>query len=1197
MPFNQYDYYLTRGDTKLIHGSNWKDTVYKYNASSFYNWEQDNLPLYDLEDRTEFNWEQHGYAGSTVDGIQLVVSSTGSEDTASPYQVFDSVSGALNALPRTLRFPVIIEVAKPGELGDIDIEDFEFSENGGLEIINRCFSKILAGSSAAQYAIAGSGTDVSSISHVSSLDLSNTIYDTSAMAVSTAVTSGNYASFNRAFVRMADVYRDTLDSQTGYGSAGTAPPGVDLRPTNITVGVKNSGSTIYTAIANDFLINTIYPQEPFDYITTAPVGHGFRHPTNYGTGTASDNLNMNDAAPAFEITGFLYANKATKIRIKNCNGKIYLRGFCVDGVSTDDEVAPTSFGTDEGLLVENSNVVIENCAVMRCNKAGAKFVNSQVVLNRGFTANRNYRLVSNTEVSSNAAYGVLAYDSDITLSGANDVSAGLGVDNPFTISHNHTGIQLNNSTLRTPWGGRGYDIEGNWIANYPAPAINFRQIYLDVLLNTNIGIDLNNSTLDMYHTLMVYQNAKGIQAKNSNLILDEIVCDHNSGIGLDADNSVIEYYRTIHGNLNAPNKPLSFLKNGQNIKLVNSTLKEPSFTNFKAQNVYNNFEIEGAGYTKINNSVVPAVALDNSVCRLLAIKSSNGTSSVDAYATEGTPVLGSAYRADSNSYLKFMGVSGAGATSGATYITGPSSNYENKLNTVAVFGNNNSVIEFNGPAVFNNAGVNVGVNNNSTISMVPHNENGVLQVTKYNLSDTDMHTQIVAQSYRACFAANNNSTILMKDCGDYNPYWLSSTDTYVTKDLVLSSTYNPNDIEGISPYVSGGYIQFFPNPILDHNLSSIPFSPNLDEMALSSIYPVLTKHNAPTSVWGDATYYNYSQGGYCVRADKGSSVKVKNVHFPCGFPNPSSTILDVSAGLSSTSCGKIFIWGIGQDSRLHASHIVVSGTYPEDVPYNGPSVVYVSAAECDGVYTVLSAAPSATPNTGRLSILDSFGPQPAYIGGEPVVGGGGGAGGVSSTDAVLTPQNKGPFRIYFSVDPMAKFLGYTRGAVSYGSYQASSNMDFGYRWETAGNYAPSAVEVGEPYQELAQGYNPSRDCSAPALPRYSGPALSSIYQELAFQNTLYQPLSTTFFYASGMLDDSYTNRVWLDDSAMNTFANAKNATKGTSGRTKLVSYYKATYNRFGAGYGGSGTLAAGGFRSDYGLGFKSSNIFDFEDNV
>jgi hypothetical protein len=1189
MPFLENDYYLTRGNTKLIHGSNWKDTVYKYDASSFYNWEQDNLPLYDLEDRTEFNWEQHGYAGSTVDGIQLVVSSTGA-DTTSPYQVFDSVSGALNALPRTLRFPVIIEVATSGELGDIDIEDFEFSENGGLEIINRCFSKILAGSSTSEFSIAGSGTNVSSISHVSSLDLSNTIYDSSAVAVSAAIPSGNYATFNRAFVRMADVYRSDLDVQTGYGSAGNVPPGVDLRPTNITVGVKNADSTIYTAIANDFLINTIYPQEAFDYITTAPVGHGFRHPTNYGTGTASDNLNMNAASPTSKITGFLYANKATKIRIKNCNGKIYLRGFCVDGVPTADEVAPTSFGTDEGILVENSNVVIENCAVMRCNKAGAKFVNSQVVLNRGFTANRNYRLASDNTVSSNAAYGILAYDSDITLSGANDVSAGLGIDNPFTISHNHTGIQLNNSTLRTPWGGRGYDIVGNLVYN----AINFRQIYLDVLLNTNTGIELNNSMLDMYHTLMVYQNAKGIEAKNSNLILDEIVCDHNSGIGLDADNSVIEYYRTIHGNVNAPNKPLSFLKNGQNIKLVNSTFKEPSFTNFKAQNVYNNFEIEGAGYTKINNNVVPAVVLDNSVCRLLAIKSSNGTSSVDAYATIGTPVLGSAYRADSNSYLKFMGVSGAGATSGATYITGPSSNYENKLNTVAVFGNNNSVVEFNGPAVFNNAGINVGVNNNSTINMLPHNENGVLQVTKYNLSDTDMHTQIVAQSYRSCFAANNNSTIVMKDCGDYIPYWNRSSDTYVTQDLILSSTYNPNDVEGISQYVSGGYIQFFPNPILDNALSTIPFSPSVDSLALSSIYPVLDSSNAPDLAGGvgDAAYYNYSQGGYCVRADKGSEVKVKNVHFPCGFLNPSSTILDVSAGLSSTSCGKIFIWGIGQDSRLHASHIVVSGHYPEDVAYNGPSGVYVSAAECDGLYTVLSAAPSATPSTGRLSILDSFGMQPAYVAGEL-------PGGVSAMNAVLTPQNKGPFRIYFSVDPMAKFLGYTRGAnATYeGLYQSSSNLDAGYVWDTANNPSPSAVEVGEPYQELAQGYNPSRDCSAPALPRYSGPALSSIYQELAFQNTLYQPLSTTFFYASGMLDDSYTNRVWLDDSAMNTFANAKNATKGTSGRPKLVSYYKATYNRFGAGYGGSGAVGAGGFRQDYGLGFKSSNIFDFEDNV
>ena len=71
---------------------------------------------------------------------------------------------------------------------------------------------------------------------------------------------------------------------------------------------------------------------------------------------------------------------------------------------------------------------------------------------------------------------------------------------------------------------------------------------------------------------------------------------------------------------------------------------------------------------------------------------------------------------------------------------------------------------------------------------------------------------------------------------------------------------------------------------------------------------------------------------------------------------------------------------------------------------------------------------------------------------------------------------------------------------------------------------------------------------------------------------------------------------------MNTFANAKNATKGTSGRPKLVSYYRATTGKYGEGYSASGSVTGGitgfaGWRVDYGVGFKSSNIFDFEDNV
>ena len=69
-----------------------------------------------------------------------------------------------------------------------------------------------------------------------------------------------------------------------------------------------------------------------------------------------------------------------------------------------------------------------------------------------------------------------------------------------------------------------------------------------------------------------------------------------------------------------------------------------------------------------------------------------------------------------------------------------------------------------------------------------------------------------------------------------------------------------------------------------------------------------------------------------------------------------------------------------------------------------------------------------------------------------------------------------------------------------------------------------------------------------------------------------------------MLGDSQ-NRIWLDESAMNTFANAKNGTLGTSGRKKIFSYYKTTTDYPGEGSGGDG---------DYPHGIRSANLFDLD---
>jgi hypothetical protein len=104
--------------------------------------------------------------------------------------------------------------------------------------------------------------------------------------------------------------------------------------------------------------------------------------------------------------------------------------------------------------------------------------------------------------------------------------------------------------------------------------------------------------------------------------------------------------------------------------------------------------------------------------------------------------------------------------------------------------------------------------------------------------------------------------------------------------------------------------------------------------------------------------------------------------------------------------------------------------------------------------------------------------------------------------------------------------------------------------------------------------------------------VSAIYQDLAFSGYYTEvvpdvvPLrdendASSFFYPDQMIPET-SNRVWLDESAMNTFANAKNGTLTTSRRKKIFSFYSAHTS-----YPGQAT-----WNTDYGTGFGSANIFD-----
>jgi hypothetical protein len=140
MSFSATDIYTASGSASLY--NNWTSEVTKYDTSSFYNWEQDNLPLYDLEERTLELWEKAGFPTSSITGMALAVSADATAaDLLANTNLFTDVSSCIAAIPEVVRFPILIEVANFGDLGKLELHNIKFAEEGSIEIINRGFAK------------------------------------------------------------------------------------------------------------------------------------------------------------------------------------------------------------------------------------------------------------------------------------------------------------------------------------------------------------------------------------------------------------------------------------------------------------------------------------------------------------------------------------------------------------------------------------------------------------------------------------------------------------------------------------------------------------------------------------------------------------------------------------------------------------------------------------------------------------------------------------------------------------------------------------------------------------------------------------------------------------------------------------------------------------------------------------------------
>jgi hypothetical protein len=1190
MPFNRHDIYTSSGSVQLF--NEWVPYVSKFDTSSFYNWEQDNLPLYDLEERTYELWEQNGYNTSAgVPGLALTVSADaentveGAAAMLANRNIFTEVSSCIAAIPKVVRFPVLVEVASFGDLGPLELHNFRIEEGGSIEIINRNFGRVYNASGDCEGVVASPTYNASHalMTAVSSLDLSSTYTDASCVHLGTTVLSS------------------AGDTRVPNNGNSFFYPKHTLRKAPLTVAIDSA--TPFTGILNKF---SFAPYENIAVAEDASRQTLDVSATNQSTGAEIYRVSL-DGTETLSVGGNTYLNKCTKISVKNCDGPIYIRNFFVDG----------NLERDNAIEITNSDVLLENCAGIRAKEAGFKFNNSKVVLSRSAAAYRNYKLTSTTTREAEVGYGFHAVNSDILVSSLPTPlnttypgdTGGSAVDCVVAASRNYAGFVLDNSKLT-----------GGIQRLLPTNAL--RASILTSELNTGFGFILDNSKVDLKGLIDVYGNDKGIQADNSKVVFENLCIDAHSGEAIKARNSQFIFDSddgpTAAGQ--ADRKQLDMSANGQHLDLQANS----QFT----------FKIKESVPEKYGNSkfytthgVINWNAADK--CALPAISVNDG-SQVDLIhpniLVSGTsenivnaPSYGRAIKAANSSKVSLFG-----SKTGCTFVFGPAGRtYQQKM--AGVYGSNNSTINLHGPTAMAHFGVDVLVEDGSVLNIGParkRDEFG-LEVSSFDLSSGENHTAVELHSIRSCLVANKNSTINMQDLGAYPANWERTTTGSTYLDAGVDY---PIGIFDTSAFTSSGSLQFYPNPQDDGAIDDL----NLDDLTAGSLTFDQTETPTFTPTTGLLRFFNtndlidsqlvntqvddLTQGGVCLRASEDSVVNVKNVHFPAGTND--SPLDGLYYNASGSLCDKLMIWNLADTSRLNASYVSVSGMHPASIQYHGPSAIYASSVDGINAGNAYDApaygAPAKTPDTGSLSVLDAFGagssvwlpPSGVSINSPfdrftPVVADSTFLGSVSGNQMASAiseagmnvsgtttymwgagphqSNNQGVFRIYWSPKGSAKALqtdlsGYFKGAHPH-------TGDF------------SGV-VGPAYQIFSQGYNCSAALSAVHIDDGAGnniisgtyPDLLKLSYDSDGDGVFDQLYTSGFYYCSEMLEDNPTQCI-LDESAAKAFANAQNASIGMAGRPKKVTLVRARSedNRLSEAYPGDASGA---------LGFKSSTIFD-----
>jgi hypothetical protein len=868
----------------------------------------------------------------------------------------------------------------------------------------------------------------------------------------------------------------------------------------------------------------------------------------------STHLYLNDhTANAYHgVNSLVFGNRLDKIIVNNCEGPIYIRNFFVDGSGYNRST--NYYGVE---VANSNNINLENIVSVRHRRAGFLFNDSNVNLLRGCVANRIYDFDSTGKrltglwnskrlfdsynstlgyTNFDKAAGLLSNNSTITVNSTReflsplyknyiisktvglvaDVDPYVNANCVFDFSKNTNGIVLNNSILQ---GGDTFMASS---ANHYRHTIN-----INVQGNVECGVKLTNSKLSFDGRLSVFENLNGIKLDSSVFEIDKLSLMYNQKAAIEADNSKIIYGKNLapylNGGANAEtNTPIYFSGNGQHLVLSNSKIN-PVITS-ATDSIYEQIIFENTigaknQQTGSNATPIPAIEIkNNSEAVLIGSKLTRN----QAHAESGASCKGSELSVVNNSFANLIGTRYA-----ATRIIGPSGRAYQK-NMAGCYAGKNSTIEFNGPTVIANYGIDLLAEDNSTINLNPYRLKGeeILDLSSFDLSLKENHTAVELHSTRSCVVVDNNSIFNARDLGSFKTSWAVTGNYFSNRS---SSGIDYGAYANFDLYLSAGGLQFYPNPIAPGAYNNLTFpgadnptipSDKVFSLAANNRYLYYLKNsNTATNDFSSVT-----NGGYCVRALNNSIVNINNVNFPTGWWNCSAAYYDNTVSPANGGlCYKTFIWNIADTSQLKSSYTSVQGLYPRAAGYVGPSGVWGTSTGA-----IASGLPAGTPDTSSASILDYFGAAPVS----------------ANPFGTTSVANYGPFRLYFSVNPVANAFT---------------------------DLSSTTYEIIP--QIYSQGYQPSSSLIC------SGYDLSSIYKIALQRNSSNSIVPSGYYYGSSIVDNGGFVRVFLDESSSDLFANAKHCSTGRSGNAKLVSiYYPYSAVQFGSSYNTKG--------------LKSPNLFD-----